>query len=62
VVQRRRLLSKVKRFRAECIAVLAVRPFRMAFVRAAAIAGRQPECFGTTLLWLLSNPSGLNAH
>ena len=36
--------------------------FRVAFGRPKATVGRQPETFEGSLLWVLPNPSGLNAH
>lgn len=59
---RRRLLSKVKRYTPACIAVLGVGAYRIAFARPTATLGRQPEMFGGAVLWVLPNPSGLNAH
>ncbi|MGH2448698.1 MAG: G/U mismatch-specific DNA glycosylase [Chloroflexota bacterium] len=59
---RRRLLSKVKRYAPTCVAVLGVGAYRTAFARPAATLGRQPEAFGGAVVWLLPNPSGLNAH
>lgn len=59
---RRRLLAKVKRYAPACIAVLGVGAYRIAFARPTATLGRQPEMFGGAELWLLPNPSGLNAH
>jgi TDG/mug DNA glycosylase family protein len=44
------------------LAVLGVGAYRAAFGRAAAQPGPQPERIGTTRVWLLPNPSGLNAH
>jgi double-stranded uracil-DNA glycosylase len=62
VAGRRRLLSKVRRYAPACLAVLGVGAYRIAFARPATGLGRQPEMFGGALLWLLPNPSGLNAH
>lgn len=62
VAGRRRLLSKVKRYAPACVAVLGVGAYRIAFARPAATLGRQPEMPGGAVLWLLPNPSGLNAH
>jgi TDG/mug DNA glycosylase family protein len=44
------------------LAVLGVGAYRAAFGHAAARPGPQPERIGTTRVWLLPNPSGLNAH
>lgn len=59
---RRRLLEKVKRYRPRVVAVLGVTAYRRAFDRPKASLGRQPESFGDAALWVLPNPSGLNAH
>lgn len=58
----RRLLRKLARYRPRYIAVLGVTSFRIAFERPLADVGRQPEPLGDTPVWLLPNPSGLNAH
>ncbi|MCX6049364.1 MAG: G/U mismatch-specific DNA glycosylase, partial [Chloroflexi bacterium] len=39
-----------------------VSAYRTAFARPKAVIGPQAENFGPTLLWVLPNPSGLNAH
>jgi TDG/mug DNA glycosylase family protein len=62
VAGRRRLLSKVNRYAPACVAVLGVSAYRVAFARPTATLGRQPERFGGAALWVLPNPSGLNAH
>jgi TDG/mug DNA glycosylase family protein len=62
VAGRRRLLSKVKRYAPSCVTMLGVGAYRIAFDRPRATLGRQPERFGGAVLWLLPNPSGLNAH
>jgi len=59
---RRRLLSKVRRYAPACVAVLGVGAYRIAFGRPAAALGGQPEKLGNAGLWVLPNPSGLNAH
>lgn len=57
-----RLLRKVKRFQPRFLAIVGIQAFRIAFDRRRAEVGRQPESFGSTVVWLLPNPSGLNAH
>jgi TDG/mug DNA glycosylase family protein len=42
--------------------VLGVQAFRTAFDRPTAPLGRQEEKLEGALLWVLPNPSGLNAH
>ncbi len=53
---------KVKKHRPRAVAVLGVSAYRLAFDRPAAKVGAQPERMGTGLVWVLPNPSGLNAH
>jgi double-stranded uracil-DNA glycosylase len=43
------------------VAVLGIGAFRTAFGRPRAAMGLQPEPFGGAALWVLPNPSGLNA-
>ena len=59
---RRRLAVKVKRYRPRIVAVLGVGAYRMAFEQARAQLGRQAESLGGATLWVLPNPSGLNAN
>lgn len=58
----RRLAAKVRRYRPKFIAVLGVGAYRTAFDRPKATLGLQPEPIGNTNVWVLPNPSGLNAH
>lgn len=58
----RALAEKVRTFAPRVLAVLGIGAYRTAFgVRGAAI-GPQPSSIGTTQVWVLPNPSGLNAH
>jgi TDG/mug DNA glycosylase family protein len=59
---RRRLAGVVRRHQPRVLAVLGVSAFRIAFERDTAALGLQPERLGDTALWVLPNPSGLNAH
>ena len=59
---RQDLLTKVRRYDPACVAVLGIGAYRTAFGRPMAEPGRQPEVCGSTILWVLPNPSGLNAH
>ena len=59
---RSRLARKVRRFRPRCIAVVGIGAYRVAFDRPRATVGLQPEVLGTAALWVLPNPSGLNAN
>ncbi|MFY1831368.1 G/U mismatch-specific DNA glycosylase [Myxococcus fulvus] len=56
------LEAKVRRHRPRFLAVLGVGAYRTAFARPKAKLGLQPETLGATRLWVLPNPSGLNAH
>src|SRR5215210_1088356 len=58
----RELEKKVRRYRPKFLAVLGVTVYRTAFARPHAKLGRQPESIGTAAIWVLPNPSGLNAH
>jgi TDG/mug DNA glycosylase family protein len=58
----RSLAAKVRRHRPRVLAVLGVGAYRTAFGRPRAEMGPQPERIGETRLWVLPNPSGLNAH
>ena len=58
----RELRDKMARLRPEWLAVLGVTAYRTAFGHRAAVVGPQPGTVGPTRLWVLPNPSGLNAH
>lgn len=57
-----RLTAKVEAYRPRVLAVLGIGAYRKAFGRRKAHVGPQPETIGDTALWVLPNPSGLNAH
>jgi double-stranded uracil-DNA glycosylase len=59
---RRRLERKVRRYRPRWVAVVGIGAYRTAFQQPRAVAGRQPERLGSTGVWVLPNPSGLNAN
>jgi double-stranded uracil-DNA glycosylase len=59
---RPRLEAKVRRFRPRWVAFLGLGAYRLAFARPAAVVGKQPDELGPARVWLLPNPSGLNAH
>jgi TDG/mug DNA glycosylase family protein len=44
------------------VAVLGIGAYRSGFDRPGAVLGPQPDALGTARLWVLPNPSGLNAH
>ncbi len=56
------LEAKVEMLRPRCLAVLGLQAYRTAFQRPKAVIGPQPERLGGASLWLLPNPSGLQAH
>lgn len=58
----RRLTALVRRTSPRVVAVAGITAYRTAFRRPAAVAGRQPEPLAGTQLWVVPNPSGLNAH
>ena len=58
----RRLAAKVQRYRPACLAILGLGAYRTAFDQPKATVGLQHEKIGDTILWVLPNPSGLNAN
>lgn len=56
------LEAKVEVLRPRCVAVLGLQAYRTAFRRPGATIGSQPELLGHARLWLLPNPSGLQAR
>ena len=44
------------------MAILGISAYRTAFDRPKAEIGPQPQRLGPSALWVLPNPSGLNAH
>ncbi|KOG61027.1 DNA glycosylase [Streptomyces griseoflavus] len=58
----RHLVEKVKRLRPRWLAVAGVTAYRVAFDDKRAQVGPQERTIGDTRIWVLPNPSGLNAH
>ena len=58
----RDLVATVTRVKPHVVAILGVTAYRTAFARPKASTGRQPGLFAGTQLWVVPNPSGLNAH
>ena len=56
-----RLLALVEARRPRIIAIAGVTAYRTAFARPKASIGPQPQQLGSARLWILPNPSGLNA-
>lgn len=56
------LERKVKRYAPRVLAIVGIGAYRTAFGRPRAKIGLQPETIGSTAIWILPNPSGLNAN
>jgi TDG/mug DNA glycosylase family protein len=59
---RRTLTRKVAKYAPRWVAVLGLGAYRSGFERPLAKVGRQAERIGSARLWVLPNPSGLNAN
>ncbi len=57
-----RLAGDVARWHPQVVAVVGLTAYRQGFDRPKARAGRQDERLGGAELWVVPNPSGLNAH
>jgi double-stranded uracil-DNA glycosylase len=57
-----RLVEHVELWRPKVVAVAGISAYRAAFGARTAAPGRQPEPIGGAELWVVPNPSGLNAH
>ena len=57
-----RLIAFVERHRPAVVAIAGITAYRAAFGARRAELGRQPEPFAGSELWIVPNPSGLNAH
>jgi double-stranded uracil-DNA glycosylase len=56
------LTAKVRRYQPAILAVLGVGAYRTAFAAPKASIGEQAQRIGGTRIWVLPNPSGLNAN
>lgn len=56
------LAALVRRTQPAVVAIAGITAYRSAFSAAKAVAGLQPEPFEGAELWVVPNPSGLNAH
>lgn len=56
------LRATVRRVQPRVVAVAGITAYRSAFGERKATVGRQPEPFEGAVLWVVPNPSGLNAH
>lgn len=57
----RALVRKVRRFRPRYVAVVGLGAYRVAFGRPRSMIGPQDDAIDGTRIWVLPNPSGLNA-
>ncbi len=62
VIGQQQLAAKVQHYRPQCLAVLGIGAYRTAFNRPKAVMGKQNESLDGAIVWVLPNPSGLNAH
>jgi TDG/mug DNA glycosylase family protein len=58
----RTLEERVQAIAPRAVAMLGITAYRTAFRRPKAAVGRQDELIGGAALWVVPNPSGLNAH
>ncbi|PWT91297.1 MAG: G/U mismatch-specific DNA glycosylase [Acidobacteria bacterium] len=58
----KRVIKKILKYRPQYLAVVGIGAYRMAFKQPHATIGLQNEKIGDTFVWVLPNPSGLNAH
>ncbi|MCD9185683.1 MAG: G/U mismatch-specific DNA glycosylase [Pyrinomonadaceae bacterium] len=58
----RLLVKKLEKYKPQTLAVLGIGAFRTAFEKPQAKLGLQEEKIAGVNVWLLPNPSGLNAH
>jgi len=58
----RALRAKVRRYRPRIVAILGVGAYRQAFAQPKALIGEQDEKIANARVWVLPNPSGLNAN
>lgn len=58
----KQLAAKVRKYRPRVLAILGLGAYRTAWDKPKAVIGPQEERIGETLVWVLPNPSGLNAH
>jgi TDG/mug DNA glycosylase family protein len=56
------LAARVARIRPRVVAMLGITAYRVAFDLPKALPGRQPTELSGATLWVVPNPSGLNAH
>jgi len=54
--------EKIRKWAPRVVAFAGITAYRQAYRVASAVAGRQPGSWGDTEVWVVPNPSGLNAH
>jgi len=54
--------AKVRRYRPRVLAIVGIGAYRTGFARPKAKMGLQEETIGNARIWILPNPSGLNAN
>lgn len=62
VIGHQQLAAKVQQYQPQFLAVLGITAYRTAFNQPKASLGRQEQRLHQTPIWVLPNPSGLNAH
>ena len=56
------LVATVEKWQPKVVAVAGITAYRAAFGKPKAVMGRQPDDIAGAELWVVPNPSGLNAH
>ncbi len=56
------LAAKIAKFEPKIVAFLGIGSYRSAFAKPNAVVGPQDESIAKSRVWVLPNPSGLNAH
>lgn len=56
------LAAKIERYQPRFLAILGISAYRTAFNEPKARMGCQTQMIANTIVWVLPNPSGLNAH
>lgn len=62
IVGQQQLSAKVQQYQPKFLAILGIGAYRTAFNRPKAVMGKQEEAWHGAIVWVLPNPSGLNAH
>ncbi|MBV8882578.1 MAG: G/U mismatch-specific DNA glycosylase [Chroococcidiopsidaceae cyanobacterium CP_BM_RX_35] len=62
VIGQQQLAVKVQHYRPQFLAILGISAYRTEFNRPKAVMGQQDKSLHSAVVWVLPNPSGLNAH